>query len=330
MILVTGATGLVGTHILHECRARGWSVTALVRDEASAGRVRRLGAEPTRGSVDDRATWQRIGGVSAIIHAAALITARAGWDDYERVNVGSVRLAAERARQLGVPLIHISSVAVYGREDYTGEPGSLTESFPFGSLQDRQVYPRSKRLAEQVLWDAAAGGLRAMAFRPSVIYGEGDRQFLPRIVALARLGALPVFGRVPRPLTMVHGRNVALAVVQAISLDRGWGQAFNLVNDDVMTAPELIAAVRGGLGRPVRQVTVPLGVAEAAAGLADRVLGLLPSRRFPTRFRGAIDFWRGGNPYSVEAARRELEWSPVVRHREGVPAAVRAIAGGGD
>ncbi|MEP6473455.1 MAG: NAD-dependent epimerase/dehydratase family protein, partial [Gemmatimonadota bacterium] len=212
MIFVTGGTGLVGRHLLEALRYRGLPVRALVRNSASAAQVRALGAVPMEGEVEDPALWARIGDCSAIIHAAALVTTGATWSRYQAVNVDATRRAAERARQLGIPIVLISSVAVYGPAGDGGGAESLDENYPFGPLDDPNIYARSKRLGELAFWEGAAGS-RAVAFRPCVIYGEGDRQFLPRVIRMARSGFLPVFGHNPQPLALVHARHIAQAIL---------------------------------------------------------------------------------------------------------------------
>lgn len=326
MIFVTGGTGLVGRYVLLELRARGESTVALVRDARGAAAVRAVGATPLTGRVEDPALWRSIEDASAIVHAAALVTTRAPWSEYEAVNVSSVRLAAARARQLGVPIVHISSVAVYGRDGYEGTAESVDENFPLGSPEDEVFYPRSKRLAELALWEEAGRGTRAIAFRPCVIYGEGDRQFLPRVVRIARSGWLPLFGGLHRPMALVHARHVAQAVAQALTLDRGWGRPFNLVDPDPIAAPELIVAVGEGLGRKVRPLHLPGPLVDAGAWVADTLVQPLMPGGYATRAAGAIRFWRGANPYKATAATRELQWRPTIVPRQGVVDAVRAIA----
>ncbi len=327
MILVTGGTGLVGRHVLLELRDRGLPTTALARTSAAAESVRQLGATPFEGAVEDPATWNRVGDCAAIVHCAAIITARAPWEHFRQVNVESVRLAADRARRLGIPLIHLSSVAVYSSADRAGPEGSVDESRPLGSLEDTASYPRSKRLAETVLWEAVGAGLKALALRPCLIYGEGDRQFLPRLIGIARKGWLPLIGEGDRPLSLVHARNIAYAVGQALTLNRGWGRAYNVVNEDSITSRELLAMVAEGLGRPIRTVRIPFPVAMGVARVGDVVLKTLLPELIATGPSGAIRYWRGGNPFNVAALRRELAWKPPVRHREGIPLAVRAALG---
>lgn len=326
MIFLTGGTGLVGRHLLEAFQSRGTPVRALIRRESQAGQVRRWGAEAVVGRVQDPALWRAVGECSAIVHAAAMITARASWDEYEAVNVASARMAATRARELGVPAILISSVAVYGPERGQGGPESLEESSPFGPLDDPNMYARSKRLGERAFWEGAAGS-RAAAFRPCVIYGEGDRQFLPRVMTVARSGFMPLFGREFAPLALVHARHIAQGVWLRLQRADDWGRAYNLVDPWPITAPEFVAAVGRGLGRKVRPVRIPLGVAEAAAAAGDFVLGVLPGR-MPSKLSGVIRYWRGANPFSARAARESLGWSPDRRPEHGIPAAVSAIQQG--
>ena len=324
MIFVTGGTGLVGQHLLQALQSRAIPAQALVRDARSAHTVRALGAEPVEGRVEDPALWNRVGNCAAIVHAAALVTARAAWSEYQAVNVDSARHAAARARTLGIPVVQLSSVAVYGSAGDHGGPGSLAEDFPFGPLDDSNIYARSKRLGELAFWEGAGGG-QAVAFRPCVIYGPGDRQFLPRVVKAAQTGFLPLFGREDQPLALVHARHIAQAILLAIDGKRGWGRSFNLVDPWSMTAPEFIEAIGQGLGQRVRPLRIPLTLALLGAGTADLVLGLMPGV-FPSKLSGVIRYWRGANPYSARAAVEQLGWSPDLPPSVGIPLAVRAVA----
>ncbi|NNG15032.1 MAG: NAD(P)-dependent oxidoreductase [Gemmatimonadales bacterium] len=321
MIFVTGGTGLVGQHVLQRLSISGNASTALVRDDRSADIVRSLGAKPVRGSIEDPGMWREVRDCRAIVHTAAIIAARVPWARFERINVRGTALAARRASQLGVPIIHISSVAVYGRSGETPDR-SVAEDSPFRPLPEREFYARSKRLAEEALWEEAAGGA-ACALRPCVVYGRADRLFLPKIVALAKRGWLPQVGNGTRPMAIVHAESVAEAVCCALGSDVAWGRAFNVTNDDDITPAEFIQAVASGLGRRIRIIRVPEWAALAAAGLDDTLRRTL-GRTYPVgSVTGAVRWWRGGNPYRSTAAHEVLSWTPDVRHRTAVAEAVR-------
>lgn len=324
MIFLTGGTGLLGLHILDELRSRSIPVTALVRDPAGAVQVESRGARSVTGTVEHPAMWDQVQGVSGIIHGAAIIAGRHSWDHFREVNVDAARLAARRARQLGVPLVHISSVAVYGRDYRHGTV--VEESYPFGPLRETDFYARSKRMAEEAVWKEAARGLRAVVIRPCVVYGEGDRLFLPRLVrAMLRSWRVPLIGGGTRPLSLVHSRNVAQAVVSSIETKRAWGEAFNVTNDDTITAREFLAAVSRGIGRQLPSISIPAGPAIAIAKVTDRMRRLLGPSHYPGSALSAVRYWRGGNPYSSDKARRELGWNPTIRHASGVESAVRSL-----
>ena len=322
MLFLTGGTGLLGLHIIDELRSRSIPVTALVRDADGATAMAARGARAVMGRVEHRETWSQVRGCTAIIHAAAIIAGRYSWDRFREVNVEGTRLAAERARQLDVPLVHISSVAVYGRNYRRG--AVVDEAFSFAPLRDHDYYARSKRMAEEALWEEAGHGLRAAAFRPCVVYGEGDRLFLPKLVTtMLRSWRVPLIGGGSRPLTLVHARNVAQAVVLCLKNPQSWGQAYNVTNDDVITAREFVDAVGRGAGRKLGTISIPAGATLMMAKLFDRARRLLGPSRYPGSATSAVRFWRGGNPYTSDKARQELDWNPTIKHAIGVENAVR-------
>ena len=324
MIFLTGGTGLLGLHILDELRSRSLPVTALVRDAAGARAVTERGARPVTGTVESPETWAALDDCSAIIHGAAIIAGRYPWARFEQVNVTATRLAAERARQLNVPLIHLSSVAVYGRNHSEG--GLVDESHPFAPLRETDLYARSKRMAEAVVWEEAGRGLRAVALRPCVVYGEGDRLFLPRLVESIRNSRwVPLIGGGERALPLVHARNVARGVLLALAAPRAWGQAYNLTNDDIITAREFVAAVGRALGKNIRTVNLPAKPAVLLARTFDITRRLLGPSRYPGAAVSAVRFWGGENPYTSDKARRELGWNPSIKHASGVESAARFI-----
>lgn len=322
MIFLTGGTGLLGLHTIKALIAGGEPVLGLARSADAAATLRELGARPVMGRVEDGATWKQVEHCKAIIHSAALVYASGDWNDYQQVNVEATRLAAQRARVLGVPLIHISSVAVYGDAAYA-KGGEIDEQAATGSLTDGLPYPRSKRLAEQAVWEECGKGLQAIALRPCVVYGEGDRLFLPNLVRRALRGWFPQIGDGQRSLALVYAGNVAQGVLAALRANEGWGRAYNLTNDDPITGAELIAQLSEGIGRPVRAEAVPRWLAGAVAGTIDFATSF---KRSPLpKLRAAVRFLGNGNPYTSAAARQILGWNPADPHRVALPRSVRTI-----
>jgi len=326
-VLVTGAGGLVGTHVLEALRARGERPRALVREHARA-LVESLGAEPVIGDATDAVTWDRAArGVRAIVHGAALVVTRSTFEEFTRVNVGGTRLAIDAARRNRARLIHISSVSVYGRtEVYDAGRDGVTEQYQFQPLPADDFYARTKRAADLLVQDAGRDGLDAIAIRPNVIYGERDRLFTNRLLANLKRGFIPQIGPGTNHLSCVYAGNVASAIVAALDAPAQTGfRAYNVTRDaePLLTQREFFATFAAALGRPARFIPVPVGLVRF--GIA--VWGILLKAVFPGRYAGlggaAVSFILGENPYAIDRIRAELGWSPPFDTRTAILRSVR-------
>ena len=317
-VLVTGGSGLVGSHVIAALRATGRSVRALVR-EHSAPAVAALGAEPVVGDVTDGDIWPRAAdGVRGIVHAAALVQSRAPLSEYERVNVGGTRLAVTAARTNRATLVHVSSVAVYGGSGlYDTVPERRDETFPFRTIDPRDTYALTKRASESLVRAAAAdGALTAVALRPNVIYGERDRLVTPLILKAVRLGFAPAVGTGTNHLSCVYAGNVASAAVAALDGAQPGFRAYNVTNDSppVLSEREFIAAFGDALGKRARRVRIPRLVWQA----------VMTALRGPRLGRASLAFFTGENPYVSDLIKSELSWRPPFSTPEAVR---RTVAG---
>jgi 2-alkyl-3-oxoalkanoate reductase len=323
-VLVTGAAGLVGTHVLEALRARGERPRALVRAH-SRSVVETFGAEPVIGDVTDAITWQRAaaGGVRAIVHTAALVASHDSFEEFTRVNVGGTRLAIEAARRTGARLIHVSSVAVYGRVAvyHTGAQ-ELTEDYPFQPLPASDYYARSKRAADQLLQEEAARDrIPAIAIRPNVIYGERDLLFTRRLIANIRRRFLPRIGPGTNHLSCIYAGNVASAIVAAIDAPARPGfRAYNVTRDAVplLSQREFLEAFAEALGvHPIR-VRIPVPLIRLGVRAWSLLMRLVLPGRYSALGNAAMSFILGENPYSIERIRAELGWTPPFDTRTAI------------
>lgn len=323
--LVTGATGLIGSHLVERLLADGWTVRALVRDPGQASWLTATGADPLRGDLLDAAVLIRAArGADAIFHTAAAIFPRGGWEGFRVPNIEGTRNVIASAEESGARLLHLSSVAVYGGASrYRGDGEPTDEQSPFAPLAEDAWYARSKRESEALVMNAVrTGRIWASAIRPCVVYGRRDRQFIPRTAKLLSRGIAPSLRGGRSIISIVHAANVADAVVRAAKLDIANGKAYNATNDYSLTVREFVHLAAEGLGRRVRLIPMPYAVTRGAGKLAtsfSRALGRGSSFSPST----SIDFISRDNPFSSELAVRELGWAPPVHPRHGVPEAFR-------
>jgi len=309
-LLVTGGTGLVGSHVVKLLVSRGYAVSAMVRDNQGAELVGSWGATPVRGAVEDRDSWSAARTTDAIVHCAALVSQRSSWATFQAVNVGGTENAARTAARLGVRLVHISSVAVYGRRAQ-GSPTAVTEQVPWAPLRSTDYYARSKRAAEQVLHEVAReSGLSWVALRPCVVYGERDRVFLPRVIGALQRGVAPLVGSGENVLTVVYAGNVAEAVLAALAHDDATGP-FNTTNDGAISQHGFFTAVAEALGVRVRFIRLPKLVATSVALAYHGLQRMLWPRSYPGFAVGAARFLAADNPFASDRARSELRWRPA-------------------
>ena len=328
-VFVTGGTGLVGSHTIRALTGRGDTVIALSRSDAGDRALREMGAVPRRGDLAaERVLDVGVEEADAVVHAAAVVLSTGTWEDFHAINVAPTERVARACARIGRRLVHISSVAVYGRTTtYDRGANSVTEDFGL----DRPIFPgdhyaRSKREAEQAVWRVAeTAGLSAVALRPCVIYGEGDRAFAIRVARVLHRGIAPQIGDGANPLSVVYAGNVAAAVLAALDRPRVTG-AFNVCNDGVITQREFLEHFAAGLGTPLRVVRLPRGLAWGAAQLADAALRRLRPRSPMTMLKAAVQFLANANPYVSEKAKRELGWVPAVAPPEAVERTARWFA----
>ena len=288
--MVTGGTGLLGSYVVERLLADGWAVRTLVRDSGRSGWLSRIGAEVRRGDVLDApgfATATR--GCELVVHAAASIFHRDGWAGYERSNVMGTANAITAARTAGARLVHVSSVAVYGPGGrYMADGRRTGEDVELAPLPASALYARSKRESEALVLQAhAEGRIWATAVRPCVIYGQRDRQFVPRMARLIDRGMVPLIDGGRSTMAIVHAANVADGIARAASAEAAGGRAYNLADDFPVTVAEFFSLGAQGMGVPLRTSTATsnmmMGITATAAEIKVRTLlgatylGLVPA-----------------------------------------------------
>lgn len=324
--MVTGATGLLGSYVVERLLAEGWAVRALVRDSGRSGWLSRIGAEVRRGDVLDAPDFTAATrGCELLVHSAAAIFHRDGWEGYMRSNVQGTANAITAAHHADARLVHVSSVAVYGPGGRYRPDGRKTdEDVALAPIPERSYYARSKRDSEALVMVAHEHGrVWAAAVRPSVVYGERDRQFIPRMARLIERGLVPIIDGGRSTMAVVHAANVADGIVRAAETREAGGRAYNLADDFPVTVADFFRMGAEGIGVKPRTIPVSPWVARAGASLIEKVGPLLGMDSSVASAKSSLDFITRDNPFSSDRARAELGWTPFVRHEQGVPAAFR-------
>lgn len=315
-LFLTGATGLVGSHVAEHFRRGGWSVRALVRPDSHTRFLEEAGAEMVLGDVTRPDTLSGAAeDCDVVLHAAALLGASAPWEAYRRVNVDGTRhVLAECIRAGCRRFVHVSSVAVYGPPSLQPEL-PLDEEAPTDTpLGPRDHYERSKRMAESVVRRTADDVVEWAMIRPAVVMGERDRHFTPRVARLADRRLLATVGPGDNRLPVVYAGNVAEACRLAAVRPEAPGRVYNVADDGGITQRRLLEAAAPG---DVLFVPLPRAAVEATARGADALAARLPgggSRMLNAR---RVWFLAHENPFRSRRVRSELGWRPEVSTEQG-------------
>ena len=301
LVALTGATGFIGRHLLRELPKRGYRVRVLLRRPAE------LPPEASGAVVGDIARPQNMGaalsGVDAVIHSAGIAHAMSGTpeDDYRVLNteatVGLAR-AAEKAR--AKRFVFLSSIRAQ-----TGPAAEdvLTEA---DKAAPTDVYGRSKLAAEEGL---AALGIDWVALRPVLVYGPGVKGNMAALVRLARSPYPLPIGGLAAKRSLLCLDNLAAAIDTVLKAPGPLRRPLIVADPEPLTVPDMIAALREGLGRGPGVFPVPRTVMEAAF----RALGRAEAFE---RLAGSL--------VASPAALQALGWAPPVGTKAGLAALARS------
>jgi nucleoside-diphosphate-sugar epimerase len=327
--LVTGGTGLLGSHIAEQLRRRGREVIALCRPGSDTAFLQSIGAAIVLGDVTDgRLLRDACRGVDVAYHAAARVGDWGPWGDFVRVSVDGTQALLDAAVDAKVKrFLHISSISVYGHVDGAGK--IFDESAPVGVNVHRwSYYTRAKVEAERRVWAMhESGRMPVTVIRPSWLYGPRDRATLPRLIESIRTRKLKIIGDGTNRLNVVHAANVAEASILAAESDRAIGEAYNCCHDGVLTQREYFDRLATALGELPITKAVPYRVAYSAAFLMECFGHLFRTRKPPLVTRYAV--WLMGRRCFFECRKlqEQLGWRSTIGYADGIASAARDLLG---
>lgn len=300
LVALTGATGFIGQYLLRELPKRGYRLRVLLRRPSD------VPLDCASAVVGDLARPQNMAAaladVDAVIHSAGLAHAMSGRpeDDYRVFNTEATIGLARAARRAGVRrFLFLSSIRA--------QSGPTSDRVLTEELEPRptDAYGRSKLAAEQGLVEV---GLDWVALRLVLVYGPGVKGNMAQLKQLARAPFPLPLGSLTAQRSLLALDNLVEAIVSVLGAAEPLRRPFIVADPSPITIPEMLAAMRHGLGRRAGLLPVPAWLLETALRLGGR----------------PEDYQRlAGSLVAHPAALRQLGWSPVVETRDGLAALMR-------
>ena len=255
-VLVTGASGFLGSHVAEQLSREGHDVRALVRKSSNRDFLERLERiEFAYGGVEDAVkVAEAVKGVDAIVHSAGLVKARSP-EEFHRTNVEGTRSNLVEARQ-GAPapklrrFVFVSSASTAAGPSLDGTPLEADGAGPVTH------YGRSKLEAERVVL-SAKDAIPVTILRPSIIYGPRDHEILVFFKSV-KTGVLPTIGKGDSTMSMVFGSDCAEACVKAISADVPSGSVYFVDDGEPYRFQTMVEGIEEALGKKAVPPRFPL------------------------------------------------------------------------
>ncbi len=313
--LVTGATGLVGSHIAEKLGQEGEEVIALARESSDTSFIETLGIEIRYGSITDPScVYEAAKGIDRIYHAAALT---GEWVPKERsyeVNVqGTANLLQASLEYRIDRFFFVSSLAVMGFKDHHNTPVETDYR------KARDPYIDTKIESEKLVRRFGKFGLPTTILRPGFMYGPRDRRFMRRILSKLENGSFRFVGEGKNILNLNYVGNFADAVVLAGKTPRSIGQIYNIANDDKsLNMQSFIFKVADlwGYTRPDKHV--PLKAAKVATSIMERSARLMRKKEPPLLTKTRLKFLSLNLEFDISKAKEEFGFENRINIDQGL------------
>jgi nucleoside-diphosphate-sugar epimerase len=319
---VTGGSGFIGGRLIKRLVGGGARVRALARSDASAAKVKALGAEPARGDLEDPASIATgADGCEVAFHLAAHLGDWGPWEEFERANVTGTRNALEGCARAGV-----------GRFAHCGTEAALMAGEPLVNVDEtaplrpdsKAPYPATKAKAEQAVRDANRDGFETVVLRPRFVWGAGDTTLLPEMIRMIEAGRFAWIGGGDNLTAITHVDNVVEGLLLAAERGRP-GEAYFVTDGDPVVMREFITELLATQGVEPPDRNLPSWLGGAVAVGSETAWRLLPLPGSPPLNRFSYWILTQECTIDISKAREELDYEPVVSKEEGL-AELRAAA----
>jgi nucleoside-diphosphate-sugar epimerase len=312
-VLITGASGFVGYHLIEAALAKGLEVFAAVRKTSDVSHLQHLPINYSYTNFNSIESMQKEieeNQYDFIIHGAG-VTKAITQDDYNKVNAGyayNLAKATQQSRGSFKKMVVLSSLAAVG--PLADIDGLITENTPLAPVT---AYGRSKKLAEEQL---ATIDLPLIILRPTAVYGPRERDIFILFKSIKR-GIEPYIGKQAQQLSFVYVKDLADLAVSAIFASNIHQQTYNITDGRCYDRYQLADLTKALLYKKTLKFHLPLGIVKLMASILETTFSLL--KKAPTLNREKLNELTAKNwCCDIEKAKKELGYTPAYDLSKGL------------
>ncbi len=313
-VLVTGATGFIGSNLVQEILRKGNSVRAFVLpgDPEEAG-LEKKGVEVYHGDIRNYDEVKAaVSGMDIVFNCAAVVTDWAPWRLFREVTIGGVENVCKASVEVGIQrLVDISTNDVFG----TDESKVIDESFPLRPWHE--PYPDAKIQAEKIAWSYhRQHKLPVTMVYPCWAYGAGDKTFVP-LLADAIVKRELMFWRKDVLVWPTYIENLVDLLLLIAEDPRAVGNGYLVHDGESVTLQDFCKGIAETLGVKQVNTRIPYFAAYAAAIAMESLWKMLGITARPLLTTYTVKNLGSRLRFSIERAGRELGWKPKVSFKMG-------------
>ena len=316
-ICVTGANGFIGKSICKILSESGNIVRGFVRNFEPS-----LNSDNTEyisvGDISSKINWKdRLINFDYIIHCAGIAHMRDNNDKkniYSLVNFEATKHLAEQAARANVKrLVFLSTIKVNGENTGIDQKDNRSKIFKHTDLASpKDLYAISKFKAEKVLWEISEKtGLEIVVLRLPLVYGQGAKGNLMRLIKLIKIGVPLPFALIKNQRSMIGIDNLIDLLIKCIENPEAAGKTFLVSDGQDISTPDLINSISLSIGRPSRLIPVPISLLQIVGKLFKR--------------QNEIEKLIGSLQIDSSYVREILNWTPKINIKEGIKRMVKEI-----
>ena len=321
--ILTGGTGFIGGKLATALISRGQEVRCLVRRTSRLGELRKLGVELCYGDLSDPGSFEALTKDGDVVyHLAAMVSDWGKKEEFYKMNVEGTRDLLRASQEAGVKrFVYMSTSSVLWKSDFWNVHNmvDIDESYPY-PMSYNDYYNESKAEAERaVMRFFRDTGLETVIIRPSGVWGAGDTVILPRIVRVARKGMLLSVGSGDALVSPCHVENLIQAIILAGESENAAGNIYFINDGSKINHLEFLSLLLKAAGIDWSpKMSIPYKIAYGLASVFELIARMTKSEKPPVLSRFAIAAIAGSRTYSIEKARRELGYQPIIGLEEGL------------
>ena len=315
-LIVTGATGFLGFHLVKRLKKMGFVVIGLGRNVEKGNKINELGANFISIDLSEKEKLNTIfQNVDYVFHCAAKSSVWGDYKSFYKANVEGTKNITDLCLKNNVKrLIYVSSPSIYF--DFKDKL-NIKETEP-PTKHPANNYIKTKIIAENIIDNAFKDGLDVITIRPRGIFGLGDSAILPRLLKANREKFIPKTRKNDILIDITHIDNVVEAMVLAMQTDKKYrGEKYNITNDENIYLYKTLENTINKAGKKFNSKYIPYKLMFILVSIIEFLYKSIPNKE-PIFTRYSLGLLSFNQTLDISKAKNDLGYEPIISVEEGL------------